>query len=117
LSQRKADERRGAGRDVFVFDAKPNKRTNLDAITDFKAPDDTIWLQKAVFSKVGKKGALKKAQFHAGAKATDDDHRIVYNNKTGALYYDADGEGGRAQVQFAKLLDKAALTHRDFFLF
>ena len=32
----------GAGLDFFVFDAKPNIKTNLDKISDYVAADDTI---------------------------------------------------------------------------
>ncbi len=45
----------GAGRDFFVFSTTPNKRTNKDTITDFKARDDTIWLENSIFKKLGKK--------------------------------------------------------------
>ena len=49
-----------SGRDIFVFDAKPNKRTNVDKIADFNVKDDTIQLAKSVFNKIAKKGTLAK---------------------------------------------------------
>ncbi|MGO4572868.1 M10 family metallopeptidase C-terminal domain-containing protein, partial [Microvirga sp. 2TAF3] len=49
----------GAGKDIFVFDTKPNKKTNLDTITDFNVKDDTIWLDNAVFKKLGKGSEAK----------------------------------------------------------
>lgn len=106
----------GAGSDAFVFDTRPNKRTNVDTITDFSAADDTIWLSKSVFAKIAKKGALSSGAFWAGTKAHDASDRIIYNKKTGALYYDDDGSGSHAMVQIAKLAGKPALSHKDFFV-
>jgi Ca2+-binding RTX toxin-like protein len=93
----------GMGRDVFVFDTKPNKKTNLDKITDFRAADDTIHLAKSVFSKIAKKGALSKSAFWSGHDAKDASDRIGYDKKTGALFYDSDGSGAHAAVQIATL--------------
>ncbi|MCA3284798.1 MAG: hypothetical protein ING16_18275 [Roseomonas sp.] len=41
--------------------------------------------------------------FTIGAAATTSAHRIIYNNVTGALFYDADGSGAGSVVQFATL--------------
>ena len=49
----------GSGRDIFVFSTKLNKKTNVDKIRDFKAKDDTIWLDNAVFKKLGKGSEMK----------------------------------------------------------
>ncbi|WP_112663203.1 calcium-binding protein [Microvirga flavescens] len=111
----------GSGRDVFVFSAKPGK-TNVDKITDYNVRDDSVWLENAIFKALGKKGtvaspaALKSDYFYVGAAAHDADDRIIYNKGTGALYYDADGAGGVAQVQIAILSKKPALTYKDFFV-
>ncbi len=107
----------GAGGDVFVFDTRPNSRTNVDTIRDFSAANDTIWLKKSgVFSKIAKKGALEAKAFWVGTKAHDASDRIVYDKKTGALYYDEDGNGSHAAVQIAKLTNKPILTKDDFFV-
>ena len=103
----------GAGKDVFVFDTKPGS-ANVDAIVDFNVKDDTIKLENAVFTALKKTGALSKAAFFAGKKAHDADDRIIYDKGTGALYYDADGLGGAAQVKIATLAKKLALTSLDF---
>ncbi|MBD2748059.1 hypothetical protein IC232_15290 [Microvirga sp. BT688] len=61
------------GQDIFVFDTKPNKKSNLDKIADFNVKDDTIWLDNKVFTKLGKAGTeakpapLKKDFFVTGA--------------------------------------------------
>ncbi|WP_194164599.1 cadherin domain-containing protein [Microvirga thermotolerans] len=105
----------GAGRDVFVFDTKPGK-TNLDRITDFNVAEDTIHLARKVFKGIAKKGVLAKGAFHAGAKAHDADDRVVYDKKTGALFYDADGTGSAAAVQIATLQKNLKMTEKDFYL-
>jgi Ca2+-binding RTX toxin-like protein len=111
-----------AGRDVFVFAARPDKRTNLDTIRDFSAADDAVWLDKKVFAKLGRKGTeanpapLSKKFFHIGAKAKDADDYLVYNRKTGILSYDQDGSGTGKAIAIAKLANKAQLTKDDFFV-
>ncbi len=79
--------------------------------------DDTIWLENAVFTKLGKKaGVLKKGNFFKGAAAKDKDDYIVFDPKKGALYYDLDGSGGGKAVQIATLNKKLPLTHKDFLI-
>ena len=49
----------------------------------------------------------------AGDGAED---RIVYDKATGALFYDADGTGGAAQIRFATLAKGLKMTYADFFV-
>ncbi len=42
--------------------------------------------------------------------------RVLYHRATGDLLYDADGRGGTAPIQFAKLSAGLALTSADFFV-
>jgi Ca2+-binding RTX toxin-like protein len=101
----------GDGADVFVFSTA--LKNNLDRITDFEAAD-TMRLSKAVFTKLHK-GSLAKDAFRIGKEAQDSSDRIIFNAKTGALFYDADGSGSEhAAVKFAQLKAKAALTEADF---
>ncbi|MGO4523314.1 cadherin domain-containing protein [Microvirga sp. 2MCAF35] len=112
----------GAGQDIFVFDAKLaktnklNKKQNLDRISDLAVADDTIHLKKSVFSKIKKTGVLKKGEFFIGSAAHDRDDHVIYNKKTGALFYDADGTGAKEAIQFATLAKNLKLTHLDFFV-
>jgi len=41
---------------------------------------------------------------------------VIYNKKNGILYYDADGAGGGAQVEIAKLAKNLKVTDKDFFV-
>lgn len=47
----------------------------------------------------------------AAGDATD---YILYNTNTGALFYDADGNGVAAAIQFATLTGKPALSAGEF---
>ncbi|MGO4706476.1 hypothetical protein AB4072_11970 [Microvirga sp. 2MCAF38] len=105
----------GVGKDTFIFDTKLNKSTNVDKITDFNPTYDTIQLSKAIFTNL-KAGTLASSEFRIGDKALDADDHIIYNNKTGAVYYDADGNGSGAAVQFATISNLAKLTKADFFI-
>jgi serralysin len=103
------------GQDTFVFDSKLGSK-NVDRILDFQHADDTIKLSKSIFSKF-EKGMLSKGAFWIGAKAHDKNDRIIYNDKTGALFYDADGTGKKyGAIKFAQLTAKTLLKHDDFFI-
>jgi Ca2+-binding RTX toxin-like protein len=105
----------GAGSDTFLFNTAPSATANVDTITDFNVVADTIQLENAVFTGLGTAtGVLALAKFYAGAAAHDADDRIIYNNLTGALMYDADGNGTGAAIKFATLTGKPVLTNADF---
>jgi serralysin len=59
-------------------------------------------------------GALAEGRFVVAAAALDAGDRLIYNASTGALYYDADGTGARARVQFAQVDTGLALTNNQF---
>lgn len=99
----------GAGDDVFVFNTALNGTTNVDTIMDFDATStgdwDHIQLDNDIFTALGYTGTLNAADFVANATgtATNALQNIIFNTTTGALLYDADGNGGGAAVQFATL--------------
>ena len=39
---------------------------------------------------------------------------MIYNKKTGALFYDADGNGAKAQIQFATVGTGLAMANTEF---
>ena len=64
------------------------------------------------------KGAyvLHMLRMRIGDDATKASHRIVYDDDSGAVYFDSDGVGGDPQVQFADVGKHLDLTHKDFLL-
>jgi Ca2+-binding RTX toxin-like protein len=115
----------GAGRDVFIFDAKlgtstTDRRVNFDTIKDFSVVDDSLWLDNAIFKKLGSgstsKPKLLSSKFFSLDKAKDANDCLIYNKKTGVLSYDADGSGSKVAVEFAQVKKGLALTHKDFFV-
>jgi Ca2+-binding RTX toxin-like protein len=104
----------GAGQDVFVFNTALSAG-NIDRITGFRAIDDTIRLENAVFTGLAN-GALKATAFTANLSgtATDRFDRIIYERDTGKLFFDADGTGSGARKQFALIDANVPLTAADF---
>lgn len=108
-----------AGKDVFVFDTPPNPKTNIDHILSYSTRDDTIWLDDAVFRKIGHGTASHPAKlaakaFYMGAQAHDADDRILYNPETGQLSYDQDGDGVKMAAGIAKLSAHLQMTASEF---
>ena len=104
----------GAGKDTFIFSLLGNPWNNLDRITDFVSADDTIRLDNAQYASVGVDGALAAGAFRIGSAAGDASDRIVYNQTTGALYYDSDGNGAGAMLQFGQLTAGTVVALSDF---
>ncbi|MFC4174630.1 hypothetical protein ACFOYU_21685 [Microvirga sp. GCM10011540] len=105
----------GRGKDAFVFNTKLNAKTNVDKITDFRVKDDTIRLDDRIFKALDA-GSLSLEAFHIGSRAQDEDDRIIYDSRKGAIYYDPDGNGSGAQVKFASLAKNLKMTEADFFV-
>jgi Ca2+-binding RTX toxin-like protein len=106
----------GAAADYFVFDTAPGA-TNIDAITDFEVGVDKVRLSKSMF-KIS--GSIKFAdQFIVGTQAQDKYDRVIYDSAANKLYYDADGTGKIAPVQFAEVstVGIGKLSAADFVLF
>ena len=107
----------GTGFDGFYFDAPLNAAVNVDDILDFVAADDTIYLDRDIFTGILVDGAIGAAAFRAGAAALDADDRILYDSVTGQIRYDADGTGAAASILFATVTAGLALTSADFFAY
>ncbi|MBL0402782.1 calcium-binding protein [Microvirga aerilata] len=115
----------GAGKDWFVFDTKLGK-SSMDTVKDFKAGQDKIVLDNALFkSNKSFYGAIKKGTpdkplklgksfFTIGSDAKDKSDYLVYNKKTGVLSYDKDGSGRGDAVEIAKFSNKTSLSYKDF---
>jgi len=107
----------GSGADFFGFDAKLSS-ANVDLIDDFNVKADTIALYKKIFKiSANSNGDIKASAFWTGSSAHDADDRLIYDKATGSLYYDPDGTGAKAAIQFAQLDANLNLTHKDFLIF
>ena len=107
----------GANHDTFVFNGPPGTSANRDIITDFSHVDDTFQLENAFFTKLGAlSGAhmLTPAYFRAGAAALDANDYVVYNNATGNLFYDSNGNAAGGAILLATLINKPVLAANDF---
>jgi Ca2+-binding RTX toxin-like protein len=112
----------GRGKDAFVFDTKPNKKANLDKIADYNVRDDSVYLDNAIFKKLGSKGSefapakINKAFFKVGDSAKDRNDYVIYDNKKGVLYYDANGSGSGGKVEIATLKKNLKMSASDLFV-
>ena len=105
----------GLNNDFFVFNTALNASSNRDTITDFNHVADTIQLENAVFTKLGAGvHALNAAFLRLGTKALDANDYVIYNKATGGLFYDNDGNGAHAAIQFAVLANKPVIAANDF---
>ena len=91
----------GLGADQFQFTTALGA-TNIDRIADFVVAEDTIALDDAIFAAIG--ATLDAGEFYlTGSGPRDADDYIIYNATSGALFYDADGNGAGAAIRFAVL--------------
>ena len=104
----------GSGKDTFVFDTKLGA-TNIDHDRRL-FPSRTIrfFLDNDIFTKAGKVGDLSAKAFYIGPRAHAETDRIIYDSKTGKLWYDADGSGKGAAFQFATLDAGLKISATDF---
>ncbi|WP_169517065.1 M10 family metallopeptidase C-terminal domain-containing protein [Azohydromonas australica] len=79
----------GTGQDAFRFAEAP-AATGRDPILDFKTADDRLEFSHAAYAALG-------------TQADQADDRLIYDEATGALRYDADGSGAGAAVLIATL--------------
>jgi Ca2+-binding RTX toxin-like protein len=103
----------GAGADLFCFDTAPGS-DDRDAILDFAGGEDRIVLDRTIFAGLAGGSDLAAEAFHAGTRATNAAHRILYDEATGRIFYDSDGSGGAAALLFARVDAGTALTSGDF---
>lgn len=105
----------GLGTDRFLFNTAPGAG-NVDTITDFSAVFDYLLIENSVFTAATATGLLSSSMFRSGTAAADADDIFVYDQATGQLFYDADGNGAGASQQFVQLTAGTALTAADIFI-
>jgi len=104
----------GAGADFFVFNTTLGS-ANIDRISAFSVVDDTIYLAQSIFNAFGSYGAIAAGAFNTTSATLEANDRIIFNKATGDLFYDADGSGRIAAVQFATLANvTGTLSAQDF---
>ncbi len=91
----------GLGTDTFGFDTFLSD-ANIDTITDFDVSQDIVELDAAYFAGLDPLTGLLASQFVAGTSALEADDRIIFDDTTGTLYFDADGsDAGFVAQRFA----------------
>ncbi|MBY5337223.1 RTX toxin [Rhizobium leguminosarum] len=105
----------GGGGDTFVFDVKPDN-ISVDKIRDFSsAAGDKLMLDHSIFAALSLSG-FSDENFVLGTKALEADDKLIYDQASGHLSYDADGSAAGAAVHVADLDNSAALHFNDFLL-
>jgi hypothetical protein len=94
----------GDDADAFQFTTALTS-DNVDTLADFAA-NDTLQLNRAIFSTLTPSTTLSAAEFRSGpgvTAANDASQRILHDTTTGQLRYDSDGIGTEPAMPFAKL--------------
>ncbi len=105
----------GKGGDAFIFD-DALLSTNSDTITDFNDSIDVIHLNSTIFAGLGDAGEVVSSSRFAIGEPQDSSDRLIYDPATGALLYDADGNGAGLAIQFALVGKNLDLTAESFLL-
>ncbi len=105
----------GSGADAFVFNT-PLIAGNIDTIVSFNAVEDKILIDHSIFTAFGKLGPIDYGALASGPIATEFDDHIVFNKTSGDLFYDADGNGRLAAVQFATIANLNGLLSSQNFI-
>ena len=95
----------GKGADIFeIIDGQ-----GFDVITDFSTTHDNLifsttgWIDNVV--------AVSDEMFVLGTAATTSEQNFIYDQLTGDLFYDSDGNGSNEQIKIASLDSRPNLTH------
>ncbi len=104
----------GAGADIFGFyNYFDPGISDIDTVTDFNVIDDSIQVVGSRFGLTGIGVMSSNAFKNLSLGAVDSDDRIIYNQATGALYFDADGSGAQIVIQFGQVSANLGLTYLD----
>ncbi|YAG14294.1 Calcium-binding protein [Nostoc sp. DSM 114161] len=102
----------GNGKDTFAFNSVND---GVDTIYDFNVTNDVIQVSAVNFSGGLSIPSLQANQFTIGTSATTTTERFIYNDITGALFFDQDGSAsGFTQIQFALVTAGLSLTNNNF---
>ncbi len=102
----------GADTDTFAFNSF---NEGIDRVYDFNTTNELIRVSVAGFGGGLSPGSLSANQFTIGASASTSTQRFIYNDVTGALFFDQDGSANVfTQVQFAQLSAGLSLSKNNF---
>ncbi|HEY9727712.1 MAG TPA: calcium-binding protein [Chroococcales cyanobacterium] len=105
----------GAGADRFI---RQYSNTGIDTITDFDVAEDLFCISASGFGGSLTSGTvIKRSQFRLGTAAADRSDRLIYDNDTGSLFFDADGTGLSDQIQIAQLTPGLEMSNANIFVF
>jgi Ca2+-binding RTX toxin-like protein len=118
----------GAGNDSFsiveVHEGQADRITDFNplldgpGVSDGNNGADKIFLNDHAFFFNLSTGALAGDAFIKSDRALDAEDRIIYDQRTGKLYYDEDGSATpHGQIHFATLSAGLAMTSVDFLVF
>ena len=85
----------------------------VDTITDFAPTEDSLEFVASNFGGGLVPGVLAENQFILGTAAEDSTHRFIYDQSTGNLFFDVDGNGNSDQIWMATLSNQAAVNFDD----
>ncbi|SEN90946.1 hypothetical protein SAMN04488103_10951 [Gemmobacter aquatilis] len=106
----------GKGRDVLTGGDGPDTFRFADfggdRLTDFTAADQ-IALKRSVFSALG--ATVEDSEFRLAGARDADDH-LIYQARTGKLFYDANGDGAGGMTLIAILDGAPDLSASDFLM-
>ncbi|WP_284526043.1 S8 family serine peptidase [Microcystis panniformis] len=103
----------GVGFDVIAYSLASEGQ---DTITDFNVFQDTLQVSAAGFGGGLIAGeSIAAAQFVLGTVATTASHRFIFNQPTGQLFFDVDGNGSSVQTLLATLTPGLSLTEDNIF--
>ena len=105
--------RGGAGMDKFFFDTDLT-HAGIDKISDYKSTDDSIVLDRQIFSALTATGVLAADVFADGVVAPTPDTHVLFDHAGGNLFYDADGSGVGEAILFARLTPGILLDSGEF---
>jgi len=106
----------GDGADSFQFSTALGA-ANVDTIASFDAAVESFRLSLNIFQGLSA-GTLASDAFAVGASASDASQRVLYDDSTGSLYFDADGSGAASAQQFASINSLVgSLSFNNFVLY
>ena len=102
--------RGGVGRDRFTFEYL---NQGVDRILDFNVNQDLIELDGSRFPGNLELGQLLDSAFQLGSSAVSGQDRVIYDQNTGSLFFDPDGDGAQSQRLLLVLTNRSDLSARN----